>query len=117
MPPQNASGRLVRLPSAAAAMAATSRSVKFSACRSANSGASSTPARPARKLERTQMATPTSSELTPASWTMRGLSAIARIRRPIWVKCDINDSSSTTARVTMTVESSVPLMASPATWK
>ena len=48
---------------------------------------------------------------------MRGLSAMARIRRPIWVKCDISDASSTTARVTMTVDSSVPLMASPATWK
>ena len=63
------------------------------------------------------MATPTRSELTPASCTIRGLSAMARIRRPIWVKCDMIDSSSTTARVTMTVDSSVPLMASPATWK
>ena len=117
IPPQNASGRLVRLPKAAAAMAATSRSVKLSACSSANKGASSTPARPARRLERTQIAIPTRSELMPASWTMRGLSAMARMRRPIWVKCDMSDANRTMAKVTMTVDSSVPLMASPATWK
>ncbi len=107
----------MRLPRAAAAMAATNRSVKFSACKSANRGARSTPARPARKLDNTQIATPTSSELMPASWTMRGLSDIARILSPTWVKCDINDASRTTESVTMTVESSVPFMASPATWK
>ena len=52
MPPMNASGMLVRLPMTQAAMAATSSVKKSSESSCAKSGAMSTPARPARTLDR-----------------------------------------------------------------
>ncbi len=74
---------LVSRANAAAAIAATSRIVKLLADSCVKSGAISTPARPANKLESIQENTLTRSELMPASAVMRGLSTTARIRRPM----------------------------------
>ena len=74
---------LVRRPNAAAATAATMSVVKLLAATCANSGASSTPARPANRLDSIHENVLTRSALIPASSVMRGLSTTARICRPI----------------------------------
>ena len=76
---------LVRRPKAAAAIAAISRMVKFGAANWANSGARSTPARPANALDSIHENALTRSALMPASSVMRGLSTTARIWRPMVV--------------------------------
>ena len=74
---------LVSRANAAAAIAATSRIVKLFADSWAKSGAISTPARPANKLESIHENALTRSELMPANAVMRGLSTTARIRSPM----------------------------------
>ena len=76
---------LVKRPKAAAAIAAINRIVKFGAANCANSGARSTPARPANVLESIHENALTRSALMPASSVMRGLSTTARIWSPIVV--------------------------------
>ncbi len=76
---------LVSRPKAAAAIAAISRMVKLGAASWANSGASSTPARPANVLDNIHENALTRSALIPASSVMRGLSTTARIWSPIVV--------------------------------
>ena len=70
-------------PKAAAAIAATIRVVKLFDATCANSGASSTPARPANRLDSIHENVLTRSALIPASSVMRGLSTTARICRPM----------------------------------
>ena len=67
---------------AAAAIAVTVRVAKLSAVNAPNTGASSTPARPAMKLEMTQATSTTPLAFTPSSWTSRRLSTAPRICRP-----------------------------------
>ena len=82
-PPSSAIGMLVSRANAAAAIAATSRIVKFVAASCAKSGAISTPARPAKKLDSIHENALTRSALMPASAVIRGLSTTARICRPM----------------------------------
>ena len=63
-------------------MAAMSRMKKFSAFTWPKSGASSTPARPANRLESIQATVLMRSASTPVSSAIRGLSTTARMRRP-----------------------------------
>jgi hypothetical protein len=83
MPPRNARGRLTSRPTAAAAMATTTRLKKSGAARVLNRGAMSTPASPANRLDSAQLKADTRSARTPVSSVMRGLSTTARICRPM----------------------------------
>ena len=104
---------LVRRPNAAAATAATMSVVKLLAATCANSGASSTPARPANRLDSIHENVLTRSALIPASSVMRGLSTTARICRPI---AD-HRNSATNPRTATTVKTSVAIwLASRAYW-
>jgi hypothetical protein len=85
-PPASAQGRLSRRPTAAAAIATTTRLKKSGAARVLKRGAINTPARPAKKLESAQAKADTRSALMPLSSVMRGLSTTARICRPMPVK-------------------------------
>ncbi len=111
MPPTRVIGIDWRLPNAAAAIAAMSRKRKFSLLTWENSGASRTPARPANRLESIQATVLMRSALMPASSVMRGLSTVARIRRPSWDQRKRAVSAPTATRVTMIVASWLPSMA------
>ena len=102
---------LFRLPKAAAAMAAMSRNRKLASLTWEKRGASRTPAKPAKRLDRIQAMELTWSALMPASSVMRGLSTVARMRSPI---CDHRKSAvrpSTATTVTRTVATWFPSMA------
>ena len=81
-PPMSARGRLTSRPMAAAATATMTRPKKSGATRVLNRGAISTPARPAKKLDRAQEKADTLLASTRFSSAMRGLSTTARMRRP-----------------------------------
>ena len=84
-PPSSARGRLTSFPTAAAATAITT-SVKKSVARiELNLGAISTPARPAKVLDRAQANADTRSALIPLNSVMRGLSTTALMARPSMV--------------------------------
>ncbi|CAB4365495.1 unannotated protein [freshwater metagenome] len=85
-PPANARGRLTSRPRMAAAIATTTRLKKSGAARVLNRGAMSTPARPAKVLDKAQLTAETRSERIPFNSVIRGLSTTARICRPIAVK-------------------------------
>ena len=82
-PPTSASGKLTSRPTAAAAIAITTRLKKFSAASVLNVGAMSTPANPANRLDSAQLKADTRSAKIPFSSVIRGLSTTARMRRPI----------------------------------
>ena len=67
---------------AAAAIAVTVRVTKSSELNAPKTGARSTPARLAMKLETIQAMATTPLALTPSSWTRRRLSTAARICSP-----------------------------------
>ena len=84
-PPTRAHGRLTSRPTAAAAMATTTRLKKSGATRVLNRGAINTPAMPANELDNAQANADTRSAWMPASSVMRGLSTTALMASPIAV--------------------------------
>jgi len=102
---------LVRRANAAAAIAATSRIVKYVAASCAYSGAISTPARPANRLDSIHENALTRSALMPISAVMRGLSTTARIRSPMLENRKRSVSTTTEIAVAMSVAASLPSIA------
>jgi hypothetical protein len=85
-PPRSALGRLVRRPTAAAAMATMTRWKKSGAMSVLKRGAIRTPAMPANRLESAQAKAEIRSALMPFSSAMRGLSTTARRASPSELK-------------------------------
>jgi hypothetical protein len=110
-PPTSARGRLTRRPSAAAAMATTTRLKKSAATNVLNRGAISTPAMPAKILDSAQAKADTRSARMPASSVMRGLSTTARIASPRAVKRNRAASTSMPSTATPRATSSLRLKA------
>jgi hypothetical protein len=111
MPPRSAIGMLVSRANAAAAIAATSRIVKYVDASCAKRGAIRTPARPATRLDSIQENELTRSALMPTSAVMRGLSTTARIFSPMLENRNRSVSTTTTINVAISVAASFPSIA------
>ena len=113
MPAARAMGSERMLATAAAVRPATSRAVNCSGSvglSDAVSGSRSTPARPARALDRAHAPAATRGALIPSSWAMRRLSTTARICSPMSVQRNMATTAATTTTVITVVVTSPPLI-------
>ena len=120
MPAARAMGSDRMLATDAAVRPATSRAVYWSGSvglSDAVSGSSSTPARPAKTLDRAHAPAATRGALIPSSWDMRRLSTTARICRPMLVHRNMATTAAATTTVMTVVVTSPPLMGVEKTWR
>ena len=110
-PPTSASGRLVRRPTAAAAIATTTRLKKSCATNVLKVGAMRTPAIPAKRLESAQLNADTRSAWMPLSSVIRGDSTTARMRSPTGVNLKTRPRTTIPATATAIATSSFRLNA------